>query len=58
MNENKEKAVAEADAATDRLQKGLRAAKLIVSDYRAKLCRKLPDDRRSTDGKSIFQFDG
>ena len=56
MNENKEKA--EADAATDRLQKGLHAAKLIVSDYRAKLCRKLPDDRRGTDGKSIFQFDG
>ncbi|HEX8533705.1 MAG TPA: hypothetical protein VF662_06015 [Allosphingosinicella sp.] len=56
MQDNKD-AAAEADAATDRLQKGLRAAKSIVRDYKAKLCRKPSGEPRETLKKAAFQFD-
>jgi hypothetical protein len=56
VQDNKD-AAAEADAATDRLQKGLRAAKSIVRDYKAKLCRKPSGEPRETLKKAAFQFD-
>jgi hypothetical protein len=58
VQQDKDQAAAEADAATDRLQKGLRAARSIVRDYRAKLCRKAPVQTRDSERKSAFQFDG
>ena len=57
VQDDKEKAAAEADAAMDRLQKGLRAARSIVRDYRAKLCRKAPVETRKAERKSAFQLD-
>lgn len=53
VNENKEKSVAEAEVATDRMQKSLRVAKSIVRDYRAKLCSRSAGEQ----DKGLFRFE-
>ena len=57
VEDHKEQAVAEAEAATDRLQKSLRTAKSIVRDYKAKLCRKAPGTARAEGSRGIFRFE-
>ncbi len=54
VQHDKEKAAA--DAATDRLKKGLCAAKSVVRDYRAKLRSKNAVEP-AADRKRLFQFD-
>jgi hypothetical protein len=57
LEKYKEQAVAEADAATARMQQSLRTAKAIVRDYKAKLCRKSGGSARDEDGRGIFRFE-
>jgi hypothetical protein len=56
VQDDKQKSLAEADAATARLQKSLRAARSLVSNYRAKLCRKSSPER-DDEPKSALRFE-
>ena len=57
MQEKEEPGAAEAEAATDRLHKGLRTARSLVRDYKTKLCRMGRRESGGSESKGIFRFD-
>jgi hypothetical protein len=57
VNDKELKVIADAEAATARLQKSLRAAKSMVRDYRSKLCRRNGSDTGEPNRTSAFRFE-